>query len=104
MRKAIPRASASWKAMYCSRKNAKPRRVGASMFQSAQATTISVAITSTIALGLFVTVYTNLLVVSWKELLLLYLHLDNVVPVLLAALVSFYELMRFMDPWPWYYY
>jgi hypothetical protein len=45
--------------------------------------------------GMVVSIVSNCFLAPWKEILLLYCHLDSITPVLVSACIAFYSLMSF---------
>ena len=53
-------------------------------------------------LGLVLAVISNLKLVSWRDVLRLYFHLDSIAPIFIAAISGFYSILYFFGLGPWF--
>jgi len=51
--------------------------------------------------GLIVSLISNRQMASWKEILILYFHVDSILPVFITAFIAFYSLMKFFTFTRW---
>lgn len=54
-----------------------------------------------VTLGLILSIASNRLIASWEQIIKLYLLLDSVVPVIIAAIIACYTILKFASTGQW---
>jgi hypothetical protein len=55
-----------------------------------------------VAAGFIVSVVSNLQIAPWQEVVKLYLMLDSLIPVLIAAIIGFFAVFNYLSTNEWY--